>query len=240
MSLGTVHSANEPVKFSHLRHACAQIDASVSALAERQQKTQEINLLRFADIENKLGIVLANPLLARADVPLFLAPFVHPLKCWTQAASFQIVFDTQINGWERQGLFNAVQGRGGLTFVVETDKGDVFGCHLTATVQSLGRWTEDPAFFVFTLQSRMEREPRRWAIGDGQRALYLCSEQSYGDFLFGAFSAFQIQSTPYVKKSRVNQEAVHAYRGLADARVFVGNVHPKYFRAQRFVVVWWQ
>ena len=211
MSLGTVHSANEPVKFSHLRHACAQIDASVSALAERQQKTQEINLLRFADIENKLGIVLANPLLARADVPLFLAPFVHPLKCWTQAASFQIVFDTQING-----------------------------CHLTATVQSLGRWTEDPAFFVFTLQSRMEREPRRWAIGDGQRALYLCSEQSYGDFLFGAFSAFQIQSTPYVKKSRVNQEAVHAYRGLADARVFVGNVHPKYFRAQRFVVVWWQ
>ena len=112
---------------------------------------------------------------------------VNALKEWTGKASATIVYDSTVDEFTDQGLFNKVRGKRNIALVVFTADGDVFGGFYNVAVTEQRKVFKGPDMFVFSFESRGRCEtPQRFAVKKKVRiAKYVnfLKNNSYGSFI---------------------------------------------------------
>ena len=90
---------------------------------------------------------------------------VSALKRWTGKASATIIFDSTVDEFTADGLFNKVRGKPNIAIVATTTDGDVFGGFYSVAVTEQDRLFDDPNMFVFSFESRGRcMTPQRFVV----------------------------------------------------------------------------
>ena len=112
---------------------------------------------------------------------------VTALKEWTGKARATIIYDSTVDEFTDDGLFEKVKGKRNIALVGFTTDGDVFGGFYGVAVTKQGWWFKDPNLFVFSFESHGRCEtPQRFAVKKGleNAYVYFCRKDSYGFVLF--------------------------------------------------------
>ena len=78
---------------------------------------------------------------------------VNALKGWTGKTHAQVVYDSDVDGFTHDGLFEKAQGKEDIAVIGFTTDGDVFGGFYSVAVQEQGFFFDDPNIFAFSFQS---------------------------------------------------------------------------------------
>ena len=122
---------------------------------------------------------------------------VSALKEWAGKSSATIIYDSTIDEFTDQGLFDKVQGKANIALVAFTADGDVFGGFYNVPVTEQNKAFKDPDMFVFSFESRGRCEtPQRFAVKDerkGYKNVYFFKNNVNGRFVsvggnYGRFS----------------------------------------------------
>ena len=94
-----------------------------------------------------------------------MANCVDALREWTVKARATIVFDSTIDEFTADGIFNKVKGRQNIALVGFTTDGDIFGGFYSVAVTEQWKDFDDPNIFVFSFESHGRCEtPKRFAV----------------------------------------------------------------------------
>ena len=90
---------------------------------------------------------------------------VNALKQWTGKASATIIYDSTVDEFTGEWVFNNVKGKPNIAVVGFTTNGDVFGVFYNVTVtQQHGRFY-DPNMFIFSFESHGRcMTPQRFVV----------------------------------------------------------------------------
>ena len=87
------------------------------------------------------------------------------LKLWTGKAKATIIYDSTVDEFTDQGLFNRVKGKENIAIIGFTTDGDVFGGFYNVSVTQQNELFKDPDMFVFSFESHGRCEtPQRFAV----------------------------------------------------------------------------
>ena len=90
---------------------------------------------------------------------------VDALMQWTGKARATILFDSTVDEFTRDGLFDKVKGKRNIALVGFTTKGDVFGGFYSVAVTVQDKDFFDPDMFIFSFESRGRCEtPKRFGV----------------------------------------------------------------------------
>ena len=94
-----------------------------------------------------------------------MAHCVESLKQWTGKASANIVYDSRVDPFTDQGLFDMVKGKPNIAIIATTLDGDVFGGYYSVSVTGQCQCVYDPNMFAFSFDSRGRCEtPKMFAV----------------------------------------------------------------------------
>ena len=79
---------------------------------------------------------------------------VNALKQWTGKTRATIVFDSTVDEFTHDGLFEKVKGKPNTALIGFTTDGDVFGAFYSVTVTEQVKDFYDPNIFIFSFESR--------------------------------------------------------------------------------------
>ena len=96
--------------------------------------------------------------------------FVNALKEWTGKATATIIYDSTVDEFTADGLFNKVMGKPNVAVIGFTTAGDVFGGFYSVAVTEQEKTFFDPNIFAFSFESRGRCEtPQRFIVKEGLR-----------------------------------------------------------------------
>ena len=75
------------------------------------------------------------------------------LKQWTGKARATIIYDSTVDEFTDECLFNKVKGKPDIAIVVTTTDGDVFGGFYSLAVSKQNEWLNDHDMFLFSFES---------------------------------------------------------------------------------------
>ena len=94
-----------------------------------------------------------------------MAHCVSDLKEWTGKGSATIIFDSTVDEFTDQGLFDKVKGKANIAIVAFTSDGDMFGAFYTVAVTEQDEAVKDQNMFIFSFESRGRCEtPQRFVV----------------------------------------------------------------------------
>ena len=110
---------------------------------------------------------------------------ISALKSWTGKASANIVYDSTVDPFTAQSLFDKVNGISNIALVAFTADGDVFGGFYNVAVTEQDRSFKDPNMFVFSFESHGRcHTPQQFAVKEEKKA------DKYVDFYKNGSSSF--------------------------------------------------
>ena len=120
-----------------------------------------------------------------------MADCVTALKEWTGKARATIVYDSKIDPFTHNGLFQVVKGKPNIAIVGFTTGGDVFGGFYSVAVTEQDKNFYDPTMFIFSFESHGRCEtPQRFVLKEELKEkanVYFYKEHSYGVVWFGVY-----------------------------------------------------
>ena len=118
------------------------------------------------DADKRLGKLEQNALVPVPDA----AGCVKTLKQWVWKASATIVYDSTVDEFTHDGLFNKVKGKQNIAIVATTTDGDVFGGFYSVAVTKQNWGFKDLNMFAFSFESRGRcMTPQRFALQEGYK-----------------------------------------------------------------------
>ena len=112
------------------------------------------------------------------------------LKEWTGKARETIVFDSTVDEFTYDGLFEKIKGKPNIAIVATTTDGDVFGGFYSVAVTEQGRSFFDPSIFIFSFESHGRcMTPQRFVLKEENRK-YASVLFYKKDFWSGRFVVF--------------------------------------------------
>ena len=95
---------------------------------------------------------------------------VHSLKLWTGKASAKIIYDSIVDEFTDQGLFDKVRGKPNIANIGFTNDGDVFGGFFGVAVMEQKKHFYDPNTCVFSFESHGRyAAPKRFNVKADRR-----------------------------------------------------------------------
>ena len=165
-----------------------------------------------------------------------MADCVEALKQWTGKSTATTIFDSTVDEFTDDGLFNKVQGQPNIALIGFTTDGDVFGGFYSVAVTQRDECIYDSNIFVFSFESHGRCEtPQRFAVKevwkqyanvrfwknnnnhgfvvfwvDGAGGFYLGNER-FDSFCYDLSHGFEgIQDTTPTGKSGLGDEDEHS------------------------------
>ena len=93
---------------------------------------------------------------------------INALKEWTDKARATVIYDSKIDPFTANGLFNNVSGKPNIALVGFTTDGDVFGGFYSVAVTDRSKQFFDPNIFAFSFESHGRCEtPQRFVLREG-------------------------------------------------------------------------
>ena len=97
-----------------------------------------------------------------------MADCINALKEWTGKARATIIYDSKVDEFTDDGLFQKVRGKRNIAVVGITKDGDVFGAFYSVAVMEQNKYFYDPTMFAFSFESRGRCEtPQRFVVKEG-------------------------------------------------------------------------
>ena len=94
-----------------------------------------------------------------------MADCVNALKEWTSKSTATIIYDSTVDEFTNDGLFNKVKGKPNIAVVGITTDGDVFGGFYSLVVWYQDQTVYDPNIFAFSFESHGRCEtPQRFVV----------------------------------------------------------------------------
>ena len=92
---------------------------------------------------------------------------VNSLKSWTGKTRTTIIYDSVVDEFTRDGLFEKVKGKPNIAVIGFTTDGDVFGGFYSVAVTEQEEGFNDPNMFVFSFESHGRCEtPQRFVVSE--------------------------------------------------------------------------
>ena len=104
-----------------------------------------------------------------------MADCVQVLKEWTGKANATIIFDSTVDEFTDNGLFNKVQEKRNIALVGFTVKSDVFGGFYTVAVTRHDFSFIDPTIFAFSLESHGRCTPPEVCSEAETSLIFVCA-----------------------------------------------------------------
>ena len=82
-----------------------------------------------------------------------MEPCVDALKEWAGKANATIIYDSTVDEFTDDGLFNKVKGKPNIAVIGFTTDGDVFGGFYHMALMRQGQHLYDPNLFIFSFES---------------------------------------------------------------------------------------
>ena len=159
-------------------------DAVSSDVSRLQGQVDDIRLV----VEHKADTVgkaeeASRPPFSGKDLEV-MAKGVEALKQWTGKTSATIVYDSRVDPFTDQGLFDKVQGKKNVAVVGFTTDGDVFGGFYSVAVTKQKSYFRDPNIFAFSFESHGRCDtPQRFVVNEWLKENVFV--EFYKDFMFG-------------------------------------------------------
>ena len=103
------------------------------------------------DVKDNLNKPLLHTLKSAQD-PV-VTGYSKTLKEWTGKTTASVVYDSKVDPFTDDGLFNAVMGKPNVAIVATTTDGDVFGGFYSVAVTKQQKEFFDPNMFIFSFES---------------------------------------------------------------------------------------
>ena len=118
-----------------------------------------------------------------------MAENINALMEWTGKTTATVVFDSTVDEFTDNGLFNKVKGKKNIAVIAFTPGGDVFGGFYTVAVTKQEGYFFDRNIFIFSFESHGRCEtPQRFAVKESvkdQGIVRFYDGHSYGFVWFG-------------------------------------------------------
>ena len=141
-----------------------------------------------------------------------MADCVTALKEWTGKARATIVYDSTVDDFTHDGLFDKIKGKSDIALVGFTTDRVVFGGFYSVAVTEREEWIDDPNILIFSFEShgRCVR-PQRFVVKEG------LEDNAYVRFKNNenGFVEFGVES--YARFSLGNERSDSFCRDLTDA-----------------------
>ena len=94
-----------------------------------------------------------------------MADCINALKEWTGKASAAVVYDSTVDEFTHDGIFNKVKGKRNVAVIGFTTDGDVFGGFYSVAVTKQDERFMDPDMFAFSFESHGRcMTPQKFAV----------------------------------------------------------------------------
>ena len=116
---------------------------------------------------------------------------VNALKGWTGKTRATTIFDSTVDEFTHDGLFQKVKGKPNIAVVGFTTDGDVFGGFYSVAVTEQDEDFNDPNIFVFSFESHGRcMTPQRFVVKEGlnRKYVFFYNDSSNGFVEFGVNS----------------------------------------------------
>ena len=175
--------------------------------------------------------------------------YASVLKEWTGKASATIVYDSMVDEFTHDGLFNKVRGKRNIAVVATTTDGDVFGGFYSVAATKQGQECfYDTNIFVLSFESHGRCEtPQRFAVKEElqllkpQISVNFQKVNSTGLVVFwvgGAMCGFWLGDE---RSNSFSKDMSHGFKGLKDTtlsgRNNTNHLKPPYHRCIRLLAV---
>ncbi|KAL7717956.1 hypothetical protein QTN25_004656 [Entamoeba marina] len=146
-----------------------------------------------------------------------------------QGTTYEIIYDTDVQGWENQKFYKCVLYKKNITIINHSKEQTIFGCHYHQPILRQ-EWTTDSELVCFLINQK-ENTIQHYHQKNCKSGI-LCQSQSR--FLYGCHGCFGIQSTPNRPGSSI-WEQLTRYYGIMN--IFTKN---NQFETTRVIVLRWE
>ena len=122
-------------------------------------------------VDKKVGALTKSVFTLQLIQDAIMANGVNALKEWTGKTTTTFVYDSTVDPFTEDGLFNKVKRKQNVAIIGFTTDGDVFGGFYSVAVTE--QWHEflDPNIFAFSFESRGRcMTPRRFVVKESLKA----------------------------------------------------------------------
>ena len=152
--------------FDVVQERQAQVETGVSSRLKRveggvEEVKQGLNSLND-DANQRLGKLQQYALSSVLETAGMR--YASALKEWTGKSTASVVYDSKIDPFTDDGLFQAIKDRENIAIIATTSEGDVFGgFYSRAVLEQSGGYFLDPNMFIFSFESHGRCEtPQRF------------------------------------------------------------------------------
>ena len=150
----------------------------------------------------------------------------NALKEWTGKASATIIYDSTVDEFTDEWLFNKVKGKRNIAIIGFTIDGDVFGGFHSVAVTKQNVRFYDPNIFAFSFESHGRcMTPQKFSVCDGlKKKAYVC----LGSYISGDFYGFWVEGYGCFRLGNERSESCcwdmsFAFEGLNDTTLTGNN-----------------
>ena len=94
-----------------------------------------------------------------------MTDWISALKQWTGKQNIKILFDSTVDEFTHDGLFNKTRGKQDIALIAFTTDGDIFGVFHSVAATGQNQSFPDPNVFVFSFESHGRcATPQRFAL----------------------------------------------------------------------------
>ena len=156
--------------FDVVQEVQAQVETFVSSrLKQVEGEADELKRDSKAlseDVDERLG-KLQQQYALDSVLESVLSGYASTLKEWTGKTSATVVYDSKVDLFTHDGLFDAVKGRPNVAVIGFTTDGDVFGGFYSVAVTEQEESFDDPNMFAFSFESHGRcMTPQRFVVKD--------------------------------------------------------------------------
>ena len=115
------------------------------------------------DVNERLGIQEQN--VFDSDLESSVTGYARVLKEWTGKTTASVLYDSTVDEFTDDGIFNNVKGKQNVAIIGFTTDGDVFGGFYSVAVMQQEQFFYDPDMFIFSFVSQGRCEtPQKFSV----------------------------------------------------------------------------
>ena len=130
---------------------------------EAEVKKLNTRLEALTDVYEALGKPFLRILKSEQDPAV--TRYANTLKGWTGTSTASVVYDSRVNPFTDQGLFDKVKGKANIALITFTSDGDVFGGFFNVAMTEQDKDFKHLDIFIFLFDSHGRcATPQRFAV----------------------------------------------------------------------------
>ena len=151
------------LKTLHTTAGIAKLSTRLASVEAKGEENFNATQTRFKCLEENVQTLFVAVCPCSDVGTEVLTNGINALKRWTDKASAVVIYDSAVDPFTQDGLFDKVKGKENVAVVASTTDGDVFGGFYSQPVTEQDKECDDPDMFIFSFLSHGRcKTPKRF------------------------------------------------------------------------------